>query len=1105
MPIIVGIILIVILLYAVVAYIIYVLPVLLAIGAVYGAGVGIWNYLESFFTNVGNEEDFSATTQPAKRNYFWGRAYKNLKTIITKSAEKNHERAQAHWEKASDFDEWWGWIFCRPFLYCGGLAIYIIGTIAFLLTSVFHIFITAIFASIVFVVYSMLWAIDAVYRACRGVSAICHTAGCHSKGKLPVYHCPTCDAEHDKLYPGKYGIFRRECKCGTKMQTAFFNGRNKLSATCPACKESIKSKETRAVAIPIVGAPSVGKTFFLNSMVWYIKERFAPYKGFKFEFMDKIKGEASFNSQITKLNSGLTLEKTNKNNPDAVNIFLTRGSNRSLLYLYDSAGEAFTDDNSSKHLVEHKFYGYFNGIIFIVDPFSIPDVYSQYKDKMINLDVKKSRESAEDVYDSFVNNLERYYYVGVKEKIEKPIAIVFSKAGYFDLPQKLGFGLSRDEMNEKCKKFLKDNGENALLRKLELKFANVQFFAVDSKGELSKGIDNVVNWLFRKIYTKKKVSNLTSYFAGTIATVFALTLITAVAAGLFLGIQNGAPIVRGGISEMFLSINYGPPEYRWYTQNPNNRNFNVSTAEELAVLARIVNGSTNKGRNNFSGRTINLTNDINLSQFPNWVPIGDHAADENSIFSGTFNGGGYVITNLSINRPNMDRQGLFGRIDGGKVENLGLTDVNIRGKDRVGAVAGVLNKEGRVINTYSAGNINGDAMIGGLIGAIAGNSGVGNSHSFAAVNGDAAVGGVAGGVNGNSAVASSYFSGTVRGRLGVGGVAGSVINDSRVSGSYFAGTVNGAEEVGGVVGQALTNSGVNHSYSTGTVSGQNVVGGVAGAVRDNSGVFNSFSSGGVSGSSGIGGVVGHVEVNSNVENCYSSAMVGGAAGAVGGVVGLVRRNSRVANNAALNPQVRGTGVNVVGRVVGSRETARNSGVTISNNVAHTEMKNNAGNTQWVNKGAATVNGADVTTDAIRRDGTIGGRFVAANGWTTVSGSLPGFAGAVIDMPAHLRAPVAAQPVQFAQTTQTPAVAPQQRQAPAQAATQTPQNQVGQARQRVERARQARDSAIERARQAAQAGDAELTRERMETARQANQMLERAEQDYERIKQEAGQR
>jgi len=262
--------------------------------------------------------------------------------------------------------------------------------------------------------------------------------------------------------------------------------------------------ETRPIVIPIIGAPSVGKTFFVFSMVWYIKERFAMAKRFSFKFMNSY-NENNYNSEISILHNGQSLRKTVENNPVALNFFLSKGKKKSLFFFYDSAGEAFA---STQNLVQHKFYDYFNGLIFIIDPFSIPEVYSKYQNKLGSTNIKPSITPLEDVYDALIINLEKNYRIKTTERISKPVAIIFSKVDAFDLKNIIGETAAQDLLKTNgtiktiedarrhlCKTFLERNEMGALYRKIEWKFANSQFFAVSSGGKNSIGIDNVANWL----------------------------------------------------------------------------------------------------------------------------------------------------------------------------------------------------------------------------------------------------------------------------------------------------------------------------------------------------------------------------------------------------------------------------------------------------------------------------------------------------------------------------------------------------------------------------------------------------------------------------------
>ena len=92
------------------------------------------------------------------------------------------------------------------------------------------------------------------------------------------------------------------------------------------------------------------------------------------------------------------------------------------------------------------------------------------------------------------------------------------------------------------------------------------------------------------------------------------------------------------------------------------------------------------------------------------------SADFKSIpFTGTLDGKGHTISNLTITGPN--NLGLFGALgSGAKVINIGIINVNITASgDYAGALAGK-NLYGKLIQCYSTGIINCKKSAGGLIG-----------------------------------------------------------------------------------------------------------------------------------------------------------------------------------------------------------------------------------------------------------------------------------------------------------------------------------------------------------------------------------------------------
>lgn len=74
------------------------------------------------------------------------------------------------------------------------------------------------------------------------------------------------------------------------------------------------------------------------------------------------------------------------------------------------------------------------------------------------------------------------------------------------------------------------------------------------------------------------------------------------------------------------------------------------------------------------------------------------------LFMASFNGNGYTIRNLTINRPTQDYQGLFGYIFG-YIRNFYLIDVSIRAASTVGGVAGFLDLDSSISDVTVTGEI----------------------------------------------------------------------------------------------------------------------------------------------------------------------------------------------------------------------------------------------------------------------------------------------------------------------------------------------------------------------------------------------------------------
>ena len=240
-----------------------------------------------------------------------------------------------------------------------------------------------------------------------------------------------------------------------------------------------------------------------------------------------------------------------------------------------------------------------------------------------------------------------------------------------------------------------------------------------------------------------------------------------------------------------------------------------------------------------------------------WMPIGA----ENERFSATFDGNGYTIRNLFINRETAFAAGLsVGLFDrtgsSGVLRNVGLIDVDVTGgKLTVGGLVGSI-RHGTVTDSYVTGRVVGMLnVVGGLAGANNGGT-ITDSYFTGYVKGKGtAVGGLAGTSSGT--ITDSYATGQVVASAYAGGLVG--ISSGTITASYATACVVGSSnDAGGLVGQ---NRGrVTTSYATGSVEGRIRVGGLVGWNEGgNSSITASYAAGHVMGNSEVGGLVGNNE------------------------------------------------------------------------------------------------------------------------------------------------------------------------------------------------------------------------------------------------------
>lgn len=452
--------------------------------------------------------------QPASKNYFFGKCYKDIfhvmgRTWYTTSRPIVNEfrRLQSRNAFAIIFS-----LICDlavfPIITVSILAINLVVSIVLLISS----FVIAIF---VFTGYIVTLFFDWVFCLFKGI--VNHCPNCQKKFVLPTYLCPKCGAKHTALRPSKYGIFKRKCNCGTKIPTTFFNGRQKLTAVCPACNTKLKDGgEHIEIVIPVVGGPSAGKTCFISMAILQL-EKVAAKNGLSFAYSPTAYDDYESNKQ--SLQHGYPPIKSTDMRLKYYQFYLTPHGKKlkNLISLCDVAGEVYGDNEAIGKQIGYKNADAF---LMLIDPLSI----TKYRKELgSSVDLSKygaSEKPLDEILTTLISTLENMHCISSRTEIKTGVAVVFTKCDIPGLKEQIGQDAIRkyrqlhsnktiyDATNEVCEKFLIKYEEENFLNSLKSKFSNIQFFTCSALGHVANGsafsaesVEDPVLWVIDKAST----------------------------------------------------------------------------------------------------------------------------------------------------------------------------------------------------------------------------------------------------------------------------------------------------------------------------------------------------------------------------------------------------------------------------------------------------------------------------------------------------------------------------------------------------------------------------------------------------------------------------
>jgi hypothetical protein len=367
-----------------------------------------------------------------------------------------------------------------------------LGTVAAIGCAIVHLLAVGISAAVVRAAGTTLRAVDSAVLRVKNIRMVCPNPNCYEQVRYPSYECPgrACARRHHDVRPGRFGILRRRCECGTRMKTLLLFGSAQMDAFCPHCGKSLEHRpgKTAEIVLPFFGAIGAGKTRLLFSVVAQLllwSEDAAPGRErFVAELADtpttgKLEDASRWLSQDS------VTGKTPVDLPRAYLIRLTAGHDRRLLHMFDAAGEFFHTPGRTQEL---RYLNKAQTFILVIDPLSVEAFWDQLLPEQ-QAELKAVRSAAPPPELAYQQAHQEIEAMGVRLKKAR-LAVAFSRADLIGAPGDDVAAWAKDDL-----------GLGNLVRSVQLTFGEARFFhtaAVMTDGVVHASIPALLRWVLAR-------------------------------------------------------------------------------------------------------------------------------------------------------------------------------------------------------------------------------------------------------------------------------------------------------------------------------------------------------------------------------------------------------------------------------------------------------------------------------------------------------------------------------------------------------------------------------------------------------------------------------
>lgn len=330
-------------------------------------------------------------------------------------------------------------------------------------------------------------------RFTKRESASIRCVNCYRVSDMPSFRCsnPECAEVHRDVAPGRLGIRTRICGCGETLPLTVAGATGQLSAICPFCDSALPkgSGSRRVVVVPVFGSVGVGKTQFLaTSAVSLLSLGETSASPFSVVGLSSAAEDFLRVSLDEAAADRAPIKTTHLERPEGYPFLIDRSDHPFELHLMDAAGENFVGAENSRAL------GYLDiseTLVFLFDPLTIPEMGERLARSGTAGQVQIAQGSGSAAYGSVVDRLRD----GGQSLTKKHLAVVLTKA---DIVAEVFPQSPVPADSPGIREWLYSNGEDALVRRIELDFLSVTYFAVDSTDRKTGNLDThpvrVVDW-----------------------------------------------------------------------------------------------------------------------------------------------------------------------------------------------------------------------------------------------------------------------------------------------------------------------------------------------------------------------------------------------------------------------------------------------------------------------------------------------------------------------------------------------------------------------------------------------------------------------------------